>query len=252
MENPPFVDVFPVGKRWISIAMLVYRRVIIPDLLANSDMTRWGWATPFWTLWVKPRKKNILFMKYWLCNRDPYNIYNGLMKESPHTVAPSLPTPLQWNLREPFFWQFVATGTFAFASNLCNVLQVLKDLLALPFHFMPLQASLGWSVPSCHRTVWVMWRWRVRTQMFPPWPGTHICAMVKSRVFFGMTMTPPLIGNPYSGYIHPHYWVDDPPLLHGNNGSLDPIATYDLSPLEETLLEPSLALTLSFSSPDIY
>ena len=28
--------------------------------------------------------------------------------------------------------------------------------------------------------------------------------------------------NPYSGYINPYYWVDDHPLLYGNNGSLDP------------------------------
>ena len=26
----------------------------------------------------------------------------------------------------------------------------------------------------------------------------------------------------YDGYINPYYWVDDHPLLHGNNGSLDP------------------------------
>ena len=29
-------------------------------------------------------------------------------------------------------------------------------------------------------------------------------------------------GNPYNGYINPYYWVDDHPLLYGNNGSLDP------------------------------
>ncbi len=28
--------------------------------------------------------------------------------------------------------------------------------------------------------------------------------------------------NPYNGYINPYYWVDDLPLLYGNNGSLDP------------------------------
>ncbi len=33
---------------------------------------------------------------------------------------------------------------------------------------------------------------------------------------------PPLIGNPYNGYINPYYWVDDHPLSYGNNGSLDP------------------------------
>ena len=35
----------------------------------------------------------------------------------------------------------------------------------------------------------------------------------------------PLIGNPYNGYINPYYWVDDHPLLYGNNVSLDP-STY--------------------------
>ena len=28
--------------------------------------------------------------------------------------------------------------------------------------------------------------------------------------------------NPYNGYINPYHWVDDHPLLYGNNGSLDP------------------------------
>ena len=37
----------------------------------------------------------------------------------------------------------------------------------------------------------------------------------------------PLIGNPYNGYKKPYYWVDDHPLLYGNNGSLDP-STNDL------------------------
>ena len=40
-------------------------------------------------------------------------------------------------------------------------------------------------------------------------------------VVLGMVI-PPLIGNPYNGYINPYYWVDDHPLLYGNNGSLDP------------------------------
>ena len=37
----------------------------------------------------------------------------------------------------------------------------------------------------------------------------------------------PLIGNPYNGYVNPYYWVDDHPLLYGNNGSLDP-STYNI------------------------
>ena len=32
----------------------------------------------------------------------------------------------------------------------------------------------------------------------------------------------PWIGTPYNGYINPYYWVDDHPLLYGNNGSLEP------------------------------
>ena len=49
-----------------------------------------------------------------------------------------------------------------------------------------------------------------------------MCAMVKSRVFWGMGNLPALIGNPYSGYINTYYWVDDHPLLYGKNGTLDP------------------------------
>ena len=37
----------------------------------------------------------------------------------------------------------------------------------------------------------------------------------------------PLIGHPYfMGPINPCYWVDDHPLLYGNNGSLD-LSTYE-------------------------
>ena len=42
--------------------------------------------------------------------------------------------------------------------------------------------------------------------------------MVKPVAILGMVIQP-LIGN---GYINPYYWVDDHPLLYGNNGSLDP------------------------------
>ena len=60
----------------------------------------------------------------------------------------------------------------------------------------------------------------VETSSVTRW-NKNICAMVKSRVFLGMVI-PPLIGNPYNGYINPYYCVDDHPLLYGNNGSLDP------------------------------
>ena len=39
-------------------------------------------------------------------------------------------------------------------------------------------------------------------------------------LILGMVV-PPLIGNPYNGYINPYYWVDDHPLLYGNDGSLE-------------------------------
>ncbi len=47
-----------------------------------------------------------------------------------------------------------------------------------------------------------------------------MCAMVKSRyIGYGH---PTCNRNPYNGYINPYYWVDDHPLLYGNNRSLDP------------------------------
>ena len=53
-----------------------------------------------------------------------------------------------------------------------------------------------------------------------PWSKVAILGMVIQ----------PLIGNPYNGYINPYYWVDDHPLLYGNNGSLDPRKYRDLPP----------------------
>ena len=48
------------------------------------------------------------------------------------------------------------------------------------------------------------------------------CAMVKSRYI--ADGHPTFNRNPYiyNGYINPYYWVDDHPLLYGNDGSLDP------------------------------
>ena len=51
--------------------------------------------------------------------------------------------------------------------------------------------------------------------------GHHVtCARVKSR-YIG-DGHPTFNRNPYNGYLNPYYWVDDHPLLYGNNGSLDP------------------------------
>ena len=49
----------------------------------------------------------------------------------------------------------------------------------------------------------------------------HIPSLPNYTAILGMVI-PPLIGNPYNGYINPYYWVDDHPLLYGNNESLDP------------------------------
>ena len=40
--------------------------------------------------------------------------------------------------------------------------------------------------------------------------------------FFGDGKPHTFNRNPYNGYINPYYWVDDHPLLYGNNASLDP------------------------------
>ena len=44
-----------------------------------------------------------------------------------------------------------------------------------------------------------------------------MCAMVQSR-YIG-DGHPTFNRNPYNWYIKPYYWVDDHPLLYGNNGS---------------------------------
>ena len=47
----------------------------------------------------------------------------------------------------------------------------------------------------------------------------------------------PLIGNPYNGYIKPYYWVDDHPLLYGNNVSLDPSTSGSGSSRDEIAMD---------------
>ena len=61
----------------------------------------------------------------------------------------------------------------------------------------------------------------------------------------------PLIGNPYNGYINPYYWIDDHPLLYGNNGSLDP-STYGKTEhlFGDPIYQPALGATFWRSSPD--
>ena len=52
----------------------------------------------------------------------------------------------------------------------------------------------------------------------------HMFHGQKSRLF-GDGRPPTFNRNPYNWYIKPYYWVDDHPLVYGNNGSLDP-STY--------------------------
>ena len=60
--------------------------------------------------------------------------------------------------------------------------------------------------------------------MLVVWGLSYKCQGQKSRFF--LDGKPPTFNrNPYNGYINPYYWVDDHPLLYGNNGSLDP-STY--------------------------
>ena len=76
--------------------------------------------------------------------------------------------------------------------------------------------------------------------------------MVKSRVLLGMGDLPPLIGNPYNGYINPYYWVDDHPLLYGNNVSLDPGTFVSYQPKRMHLegeISPKLAYICSTFYP---
>ena len=67
--------------------------------------------------------------------------------------------------------------------------------------------------------------WNIPTTLFAVntyVPGSKLLVL-------GMVIQP-LIGNPYNGYINPYYWVDDHPLLYGNNGSLDPSTYKQLTP----------------------
>ena len=81
---------------------------------------------------------------------------------------------------------------------------------------MPIHASMNYGQGRCllilgsGSSVWGLYDMVIK----------HICAMVKSR-YIG-DGHPTFNRNPYNGYINPYYWVDDHPLLYGNNGSLDP------------------------------
>ena len=72
--------------------------------------------------------------------------------------------------------------------------------------------------------------------------------MVKSR-YIG-DGHPTFNRNPYNGYINPYYWVDDHPLLYGNNGSLDPGTHEFLYDFRLFLGSPTLAASRDIAVAD--
>ena len=111
----------------------------------------------------------------------------------------------------------------------------LGSIVYISIHSLLLwQAIPSWPLLWSRFSLWR--RWVVRMKHFHRGPSSwrcdmscrrlFICAMVKSR-YIG-DGHPTFNRNPYNGYINPYYWVDDHPLLCGNNGSLDP-GTYLIS-----------------------
>ena len=94
-----------------------------------------------------------------------------------------------------YFWLPALDNPFEMEENPMNHLLVLESAITLlAFWVGILCAILHWQIQYSHE------------------PGSKLVAL-------GMAI-PPLIGNPYNGYINPYYWVDfSHPLLYGNNGS---------------------------------
>ena len=67
----------------------------------------------------------------------------------------------------------------------------------------------------------------VKSLAFSDFHGFAVSYVPGSKlVVLGMGDLPPLIGNPYNGYINPYYWVDEfIPYYMEINGSLD-LSTY--------------------------
>ena len=77
--------------------------------------------------------------------------------------------------------------------------------------------SLPLVVSNEQKGPWLWARGFVGDEILP----SYMCQGLSQLLVLGMGNLQPLIGNPYNGYINPYYWVDDPPLSYGNNGSLD-------------------------------
>ena len=71
---------------------------------------------------------------------------------------------------------------------------------------------------------WQVLRSRTGHEEFCEFSMSHMCQGLNS-LYWGWSSGdghPTFNRNPFNGYINPYYWVDDHPLLYGNNGSLDP------------------------------
>ncbi len=91
-------------------------------------------------------------------------------------------------------------------------------------HGTPSWATTEQSTPHClQRKERVLAGQYVQPSSFKSKKNMSVtCEPGSKLLVLGMGDLQPLIGNPYNGYINPYYWVDDHPLLYGNNGSLDP------------------------------
>ena len=94
---------------------------------------------------------------------------------------------------------------FLITAQLLN-LQCFVSRFNLMFHNTQVQYK-SFTSPNCLLRVVLRYY-----DNFPTFePGSKLLVL-------GMVI-PPVIGNPYNGYINPYYWVDDHPLSYGNNGS---------------------------------
>ena len=104
----------------------------------------------------------------------------------------------------------------------------------------------------------------VRDSRYPnSLPSPPACTSYDSEDYIG-DGHPTFNRNPYNGYINPYYWVDDHPLLYGNNGSLDPgtyVNIYIYTPgtqnlhfkMFESQLESTIKIiTNGWNSPNIH
>ena len=75
-----------------------------------------------------------------------------------------------------------------------------------------------------HRAASTPWQTANQLRLVVEIPIIYMCHGQGCR-YIGDGKNPTFNRNPYNWYIKPYYWVDDHPLLYGNNGSLDP-STY--------------------------